>query len=330
MDPLSDVISFLQLRSYRVGGFEAGGHWSIGFDAYEAIKCYVVTAGACWIVVEGAGEPRFLQEGDCVLLPHGRPFRIASDLALPADDWRRHFLDAGEGAIVKLNDKLGVTMLGSHFQLTGWQAELLLGVLPPIIHLREENDREKLRWAFGRLRQELTNPQPGSVLIAQQLACMSFVQVLRLYLNEDKSVGWLFALSDKHVGAAIAAMHRQPARRWTVAMLADEVGMSRSGFAARFGALVGDGPIEYLTRWRMLLAGRSLSRGESVGMIARSLGYESESAFRTAFKRVTGRTPRHHARPAISALPLRANLVDGPDRAIGLQDSGDPAEHRVG
>jgi AraC-like DNA-binding protein len=85
-----------------------------------------------------------------------------------------------------------------------------------------------------------------------------------------------------------------------VANLADEVGMSRSVFAARFGALVGEGPIEYLTRWRMLLAGRRLSQGESVGTIAHSLGYESESAFRTAFKRVTGRTPRHHARAGVS------------------------------
>lgn len=75
-----------------------------------------------------------------------------------------------------------------------------------------------------------------------------------------------------------------------------EAGMSRSGFAARFRQLVGDGPIEYLTRWRMLLAGRSLARGEPVGAIARSLGHESESAFSTPFKRVTGRTARHHAR----------------------------------
>lgn len=301
MDPLSDVISFLQLRSYRVGGFEAGGHWSVGFDAYAAIKCYAVTAGACWIAVEGAGKPVFLQEGDCVLLPHGRSFQIASDLALPPDDWRPHFLDVGEGAIVKLNDGTGVTVLGSHFELTGWQAELLLGVLPPIVHLQEGADRETLRWAFDRLRQELTDLQPGSILIAQQLACMSFVQALRLYLKEEKSVGWLFALSDRHVGAAIAAMHRQPARRWTVAVLAEEVGMSRSSFAARFGALVGEGPIDYLTQWRMLLAGRSLARGDSVGTIAHSLGYGSESAFRTAFKRVTGRTPRHHARLGVSA-----------------------------
>jgi AraC-like DNA-binding protein len=301
MDPLSDVIAFLQLRSYRVGGLEAGGHWSVGFEAYAAIKCYGVTAGACWITVEGGGVPKRLEEGDCVLLPHGRPFRIASDPALPPDDWRDHFLDADEGAVVKLNDGAGVTLLGSHFQLARWQAELLLGVLPPIIHLRAETDQAKLRWAFDRLGEELTDCRPGGILIAQQLACMIFVQVLRLYLGECEGRGWLFALSDKHVGAAIAAMHRQPSRRWTVAELADLVGMSRSGFAARFRALVGDGPIEYLTRWRMLLAGRSLSRGEAVGEIACSLGYDSESAFRTAFKRVTGRTPRHHARLGVSA-----------------------------
>jgi len=296
VDPLSDVISFLQLRSYHVGGFEAGGHWSVGFEGYEAIKCYAVTAGDCWIRVEGAGDSKRLQTGDCVLLTRGRPFQIASDLALPPEDWRRHFLDAREGAVVKLNKNVGVTVLGSHFQLAGWQAELLLGMLPPLIHLQPKTYGENLLWAFDRLREELTDCRPGGILIARQLACMIFVQVLRLYLGEYEGQGWLFALSDKYVGAAIAAMHREPSKRWTVAELADEVGMSRSSFAARFGALVGDGPIEYLTRWRMLLAGRSLSRGESVSKIAGSLGYESESAFRTAFKRVTGRTPHHHAR----------------------------------
>jgi len=295
MDPLSDVISFLEPRSYRVGGFEAGGDWSIRFDAFEGIKCYAVTSGMCWIAVEGAGEPVLLEQGDCFLLPHGWPFRVASDPVLPPDDWKRHFLGSREGALVKLNGSGGVTVLGGHFQLAGPQAEMLLGMLPPIVHLRGETDRETLRWVFDRMRQELVDSKPGSFLIVQQLAYMIFVQALRLHLDEGKGVGWLFALSDKHVGAAIAAIHREPARRWTVAALALEVGMSRSGFAARFGQLVGDGPIEYLTRWRMLLAGRSLSRGEPIGAIARSLGYESESAFSTAFKRVMGSTPRHHA-----------------------------------
>jgi len=298
MDPLSDVISLLEPRSYRVGGFEAGGDWSIRFDSFEGIKCYAVTCGACWIAVEGAGEPVLLKQGDCFLLPHGEPFRVASDPVLPPDDWKRHFLGSPDGTLVRLNGSGGVTVLGGHFQLAGPQAQMLLGMLPPIVHLQSETDRESLRWAFDRMRQEMVDAKPGGFLIVQQLAYMIFVQALRLHLDEGKGVGWLFALSDKHVGAAITAIHREPARRWTVAALALEVGMSRSGFAARFGQLVGDGPIEYLTRWRMLLAGRGLSRGEPVGAIARSLGYESESAFRTAYKRVMGSTPRHHARLA--------------------------------
>jgi AraC-like DNA-binding protein len=301
MDPLSEVISFLQPKRCFVGGFEAGGDWSIRFGTYEGIKCYAVTSGACWLEVEGADEPMLLEQGDCFLLPHGLPFRVASDLALPSDDWRRHFPGSRDGSLVRLNDRGGITVLGGHFQLAGPQAEMLLGMLPPAVYLQSEADRETLRWAFDRMRQELTHPKQGSFLIVQQLVYLIFVQALRLHLDEAKGVGWLFALSDNQVGAAITAIHREPARRWTVEALAVEVGMSRSGFAARFRQLVGDGPIEYLRRWRMLLAGRSLARGEPIGAIARSLGYESESAFSTAFKRVVGCTPRHHARLAAAA-----------------------------
>ena len=205
-----------------------------------AIKCYAVTSGACWLAVEGAGEP--------VLLQAGRLLPLATRLAVPS---RKRSGPAARGLaaplssapatakLVKLNDSVGVTLLGGHFQSAGPQAEILLGMLPPLVHLQSETDRETLRWAFDRMRQELTDLKPGGFLIAQQLACMIFVQVLRLHFDESEGVGWLFALSDTYVGAAIAAMHRQPARRWTVAALALEVGMSRSGFAARFGELVG-------------------------------------------------------------------------------------------
>ena len=137
MDPLSDVISLLEPSSYRVGGFEAGGEWSIRFDPFEGIKCYAVTAGACWLAVEGAGEPVLLEQGDCFLLPRGWAFRVASDLALPAEDWKRHFLGSRDGELVKLNDGRGVTVLGGHFQLAGPHLEMLLGMLPPIVHLRQ-------------------------------------------------------------------------------------------------------------------------------------------------------------------------------------------------
>jgi AraC-like DNA-binding protein len=203
-----------------------------------------------------------------------------------------------------------VTVLGSHFALAGPQAEILLGMLPPIVHMRGETERETLRWAFERMRQELTELKPGGILVAQQLASMIFIQALRFHLNENSGVGWLFALSDQRLGEAIKAIHREPSRRWTVGTLAAEAGMSRASFAARFRQLVGESPIEYLTKWRMLLAGRSLEHGESVGAIAHALGYESESAFRTAFKRVMGSTPRHHERSfrhgnAVSSLARR-------------------------
>jgi hypothetical protein len=77
VDPLSEVISLLEQRYYRVGGFEAGGDWSIRFDPYEGIKCYAVTSGSFWLALEPEGEPLLVSKGDCFLLPHGRPFRVS-------------------------------------------------------------------------------------------------------------------------------------------------------------------------------------------------------------------------------------------------------------
>jgi AraC-like DNA-binding protein len=112
-------------------------------------------------------------------------------------------------------------------------------------------------------------------------------------------VGWLFALADTQMGAAITAMHESPGHRWTLQELGERVGMSRSIFALKFKATVGTSPMEYLTRWRMLLAGDRLTNSsDALSAIAVSLGYESESAFSTAFKRVMGCSPRQYGRAA--------------------------------
>jgi AraC-like DNA-binding protein len=154
----------------------------------------------------------------------------------------------------------------------------------------------------------LRDPQPGGTLVAQQLAYVMLVQALRLHLQDSagRGVGWLFALADKPMRAAIEAIHAEPARRWTLQALAERAGMSRSTFALRFKATVGEAPMAYLTRWRMLLAGDRLANsGDPVSAIALDLGYESESAFSTAFKRVMGRPPRRYGRE-------RAQVADGP------------------
>jgi AraC-like DNA-binding protein len=297
MDPLSDVLSLLKPRSHVSAGVDAGGEWAIGFSGNVGIKCYAVVTGACWLAVDGVAEPVRLQAGECFLLPGGRPFRLCTDLALPPVDSGSVFTPVREGGVVIHNGGGDFFLVGSRFTLDGPHAGILLGILPPIVHIRGEAERAALRSSVDRMMLEMREQQPGGHLVAQHLAHLMLVQALRLHMAEGTGVGWLFALADRQMGAAIRALHAQPARRWTLQALASQVGMSRSSFAQRFKETVGTSPMEYLTRWRMLLAGDRLANAsEPVSAIALSLGYESESAFSTAFKRVMGCSPRQHGR----------------------------------
>lgn len=305
MDPLSDVLSLLKPRSYMFGGFEAGGDWSIRFGPHDGIKCYAVVSGQSWLSVEGVPDAVPLTEGDCFVLPRGWPFRLASDLSLPPTDYRALFPTRPNGSIAALNGGGDFSIVGGHFTLGGEHAGVLLAMLPPIVHIRKETDRAALRWCMERMRLELREPQPGGFLIAQQLAYTMLVQALRLHLAEGLAggVGWLFALADRQMAAAITAMHEEPAHRWTLASLAERAGMSRTSFTLKFKETVGASPMDYLTRWRMMVAGERLTHsGDPVSVIALSLGYESESAFSTAFKRVMGCSPRQYARRDMSPV----------------------------
>ena len=300
MDPLSDVLSLLKPRSYVSGGFDVGGRLSVRFSEHEGIKCYAVVSGEIWLAVEGVSDPVRLKTGDCFLLPRGWPFRLATDLTSPPVEALAILATARRiGGVVTVNGGGGCLVVGGHFALTGDHAGMLLGILPPIVHIRKESDKAAMRWSLERMRQELREGQPGGFLMAQHLAHLMLLQALRLHLAERSggSVGWLFALADKHMGAAIAAIHEAPAHRWTLQALAERAGMSRSSFALRFKETVGKSPMEYLTRWRMMLAGdRLMHSSDPISTIAHSLGYESESAFSTAFRRVMGCSPRQYSR----------------------------------
>ena len=285
MDPLSDVLSLLKPRSYMVRGFDIGGPWSIQFPRHEGIKCYAVVYGQAWLAVDGVAEPVRLTTGDCFLLPRGRPFRLASDLALEPMDTETIFPIARDGAITSYNGGGDCSGIGGYFAFAGDYASILLEVLPPIVHIRNEADKAALRWSMQQMMQELREPQPGGFLVAQHLAHLMLVQALRAHLAEGAKggVGWLFALADKQMSAAINAMHADSAQRWTLQLLAERAGMSRSTFALKFKETVGTSPMEYLTRWRMLLAGDRLANSsDPISVIAPSLGYESDSAFSTA------------------------------------------------
>jgi AraC-like DNA-binding protein len=267
--------------------------------------------------VEDVPDPVLLTAGDCFLLPRGLPFCLATDLSLEPVDFHA-FLTALKNGDAIPHSGEGHYIVGGHFILTGSHADILLKSLPPIVHIRKESDKAAMRWSLERMKEELRNPQPGGSLIAQQLAYMMLVQALRLHLADGAkgSVGWLFALADQQMKIAITCMHDDPGHPWTLQKLAERVGMSRSIFALRFKETVGTTPMEYLTRWRMLLAGDRLKNSDdSLFAISSSLGYESESAFGKAFRRVMGCSPRQYSRqgssPALhSATTNEASLSD--------------------
>jgi AraC-like DNA-binding protein len=296
------------------GGLGVDGAAALQFPQHDGIKCYAVVSGECWLAVEGVPDAMHLQPGDCFLLPRGRPFRLASDLTLPPVDALTFRATRRHGGIASSHDGADCSLVGGHFALSGDRAGDLLRVLPPVVHLRKESDKAALRWSLERMTQELREPLPGGSLVAQHLAHLMLVQALRLYLAEGLrgGVGWLFALADKQMSAAISAMHDDPAHRWTLQELAGRAYMSRSTFALKFKARVGATPMAYLTRLRMLLAGDRLANsGDPVSVIALSLGYESESAFSTAFKRVMGYSPRQycHGRYPASSSPAEGTAA---------------------
>jgi AraC-like DNA-binding protein len=302
MDPLSDALALLKPRSYITGGFDAGEPWALLLDDLAGrIKCYAVIKGGCWLSLEDSDAVVRLKEGDCFVLPSGRSVKIASDPAVPPKR-ASEVLDPNRvGEVVTYNGGGDVFLVGSRFEVNGRHADALLRTLPPLIRVETSGDQARLRWSIELMMEELREGRPGSSLVAQHLSHMMLVQALRLYLSKQSGndVGWFAALTDPQISGVIAAMHKDPSFPWTVQELARRAGMSRSTFAERFRARVGETPMGYLTRWRMMLAGERLIHGrDTIATIATSLGYTSEHAFNTAFRRITGCSPRRYPRQA--------------------------------
>lgn len=300
MDPLSELLALLQPRSYITAGFDAGGSWALVLDDLAGrIKCYAVMKGECWLSIEKIAAPIRLKAGDCFVLPTGCRALIASDLGAEPKLASETLDPNRSGEVVTYNGGGDVFLVGSRFEVEGRHAEVMLQTLPPLIRVEASNDRAKLRLYIDLMMDELRGGRPGAFQMAQNLSHMMLAQTLRLYIEglPEGEVGWLAALADPKLGPCLKAMHSAPAHSWTVEELARIAGMSRTSFAQQFRDRVGETPISYLTRWRMMSAAAKLVRGQdTITQISMSLGYSSDQAFNTAFKRVTGQSPRLYAR----------------------------------
>ncbi len=309
MEPLSDVLSLLKPRTYVSAGLNAGGKWALHFPAHQGIKFNAVTQGSCFLAVEGVSKPYKLEQGDCFLLTSGRPFALASDLSLPKMSAHRLYDGVCDG-VACCNGGGEFFLVGARFSFSGEHADALLGSLPPVVPVHEASDQASvLRWALDRFEREIRERSPGGSLIAEHLAHIMLIQVLRLHLASGPSpgVGWLFALADPQLCAAVTAMHADVSRQWTLEELGKAAGMSRSSFASRFKQIAGISPMEYLAHWRIhLSADRIRNTSDTIGSIANAVGYRSDAAFSTAFKKAMGYSPKHyrHRRQATSTSTL--------------------------
>ncbi|WP_327108692.1 AraC family transcriptional regulator [Nonomuraea glycinis] len=327
-DPLLDVLAALNVRVTHLSGVEATGHWGLRFDAHEHIKIGAVLTGSC--VLGADGEPALrLSAGDCFLMSGYRWFQVADEHATPLDDGQRIFQAAGT-RIVRLGapgaDADPTLLLGASVHFLDPTVAALLAGLPLLTAIRAGTGPARAIQPLLRLiLEEADRVRIGAPVMIERLAEMLFLQAVRALVEDPAGAmpyGWLGALGDARIGGSLVLMHRQPARRWTVAELGHAVGMSRAAFAARFKQLVGMPPLEYLLRWRMHTAGRELLTGDrTVASVAAEWGYASEAGFSAAFKRIVGVPPGRYRADPMAAAPALKSLNGSAEHLVSFADA---------
>jgi AraC-like DNA-binding protein len=298
-DPLGEALHILRMNGAYYCRSELRAPWGFTQPPMPGyIWFHAVISGRASVETEGSAVI-WMEPGDLALVPHGEGHRLRSEPGVPVPD----VLDLG---LESVSDRYDVLRVGEGGPLTNMicgavrfdhpAAEKLVEILPETIHIEASNSgrSEWIHSALGLMAAEARELRPGGEAVMTRLADILLIQAIRSWIDADPAAqtGWFGALRDPYVGRAIVGIHRDPARPWTVASLADEAAMSRSAFAARFAELVGEPPVQYVTRWRMQVAHAALrDDGTTVSELADRLGYRSEAAFARAFKRVTGVAP---------------------------------------
>jgi AraC-like DNA-binding protein len=296
-DPLASIISLLRPQTVLSKVVSGAGKWSIRKPRYEDPAFCLLLDGSCFLDPDGVGALE-LKEGDFVLLPETPSFTLASDLSisptlLAFDHSRETHYGTKSGPVT-------MRMLGGYFRFDRANAQLLVRLLPSVIHIRrEEQGAMRLRRVVELIGEEADAHRPGRGLILERLVEVLLVEALRFRSASAarEEQGLLAGLSDSALARTLREIHVDVARRWTVEELAHTAGMSRAVFAERFARKVGMPPMRYLLEWRVALA-KDMLRGEcsSLAEVAERVGYQSASAFSTAFARLTGRSPSEFAR----------------------------------
>ena len=299
VDPLSDILAMVQARPACSVRLEAGGSWSLRFWP-TTCKFNVVRRGQCWLVL--GDERHRLGPGDCIVIKDHSEFVLTSDPDLEPVDAAEAFADdalAGQYGVGSDVEILGGSVT---FGLEG--ASQVLDLLPPaLVICAQDKCARPLAWLLDQLDVEWRSGFAGSRAACDDLLRLMFVHALRAHFDAagSNAPGWIGALSDPPLAAAIRAIHAEPTHSWRLEELAEIAHQSRSTFAARFRKRVGTTPVEYAAGWRLTMAASRLRSGrESASSIAGALGFLSDSAFGAAFKRRFGVSPGQYRAAAAS------------------------------
>src|SRR5262245_13022916 len=306
MDALSDVLKSVRLEGAVYLNAEFTAPWCVrarfGLAKARArlagadhVVCFhFVSRGRCRVMLDD-GEVHEAQSGDLVVFPQTEHHVVGSDLQLaPVDTASLVDMDAARDAgLVQMRHGGGgeaTRMVCGYLACDRSMSRLLLDALPRVlvIPMRDGPVSVMLQELLQVGVRESTAWRPGADSMLAKLSELMFVEAMRAYVGTlpPGGKGWLAGVSDAHIGRALALLHAQPKRGWTVEDLAHEAALSRSALAERFNSLVGEPPMQYLMRWRLALAASALRSGDrAIGRIAEDFGYESESAFNRAFKR---------------------------------------------
>ncbi|OZD04742.1 AraC family transcriptional regulator [Rhodococcus sp. 06-235-1A] len=302
-DPLGEALHFVRMTGSFYVRSEMSGSWGLELPAMDdALWFHTVVDGRC--VLSVPGEPtRELVPGDFALVPHGRGHVLAADVeasarATSVHDVPHEYISDRYALISQHGDGTGraATLVCGAVRLDHPAAQQLVRLLPALVVVDAEPGprQSRMQNILAMVADEARVLEPGGEAVITRLSDILVIHALRSWIANTPGAqsGWLGALQDDRVGAALALIHGHPHERWTVATLAASVNMSRSGFSARFTELVGDSVMSYLATWRMQVAHETL-RSEDVVLaeLARRSGYLSEAAFGKAFKRATGVSP---------------------------------------
>jgi len=298
-DVLTDLLQSIHLKSTLYCRAKMSAPWGFCVSSREVASFHIVTGGTSWLTVEGIDKPVLLGEGDLVILPHGHAHTMTDHPATPVTRLEELvptrpverdgiFYSVGSGAVT--------TLVCGGLQLEDHMTNPLFSLLPTFIHIGNRRDQSNswLSAIVKLVKAEASINRPAAETVITRLSEILFIQAVRACISAatDGDANWFGALKDPQIGQALVLIQRQPDEPWTVESLASRVSLSRSAFSAKFKQLVGEPPMQYLTRVRLTKAAAELrTHPATISKVAQSIGYDSEVAFSKAFKRYFGMAP---------------------------------------